>query len=185
MSRQEPPVKTDLGFEAFLEFEMMSQERHEFVDRQLFLMAGGTPKHNRIAGRIYAQVLTLTENTACQVYMSDVLIRTPNEIGYYPDVFSVCNDEEPDSRVKRKLCFIIEVLSESTEAIDRGEKFRNYQKIPDLQTYVLLDQTEPRVEMFSRQMDGSWRFEMIETGGMLKLPCIKLEIPLAEIYAGL
>lgn len=184
MSRQEPPVKTDLSFSEFLEFEIHALERHEFVDRQLFLMAGGTPKHNRIAGRIYARALTLTENTPCQVYMSDVLIRTPNEIGYYPDVFGVCDDDEPDSRVKREPCFIIEVLSESTEAIDRGEKFRNYQKIPSLQTYVLIDQTEPRIEVFSRLADGSWRFEMIETGGVLKLPCIKLQIPLDEIYAG-
>ena len=184
MSRQEPPIKTDLSFEAFLEFEVASQERHEFVDRQLFLMAGGTPKHNRIAGRIYARALNLTENTACQVYMNDVLIRTPNEIGYYPDVFGICDDPEPDSRVKRTPWFIIEVLSESTEAVDRGEKFRNYQKIPSLQTYILLDQTEPRAEIFSRQMDGSWRFEMVEIGGILKLPCIHLELALSDIYAG-
>lgn len=76
----------------------------------------------------------------------------------------------------------MEVLSDSTEAIDRGEKLRNYCKIETLRAYVLLSQDEPRAEVFRREADG-WRYEAIEADGILKLPCVNLEPSVAELYA--
>ncbi len=184
MARETAPVKEGVSFEEFLEFESASQVKHEFVDGRLFLMPGVTDRHNKIAGRIYAKALLATDGTPCDVYISDVLVRTPNNIGYYPDVFGTCDQDDTEPRVKRNPCFIIEVLSSSTEAIDRGEKLLNYGKILSLQTYVLVTQDEARAEVFSRQTDGSWRYEVIESGGRLKLPCINLEMPLEDVYTG-
>lgn len=184
MARESTPVKDGVTFEEFLEFESAGQVKHEFVDGRLFLMPGVTDRHNKIAGNIYVAARVALRDSRCDVYISDVLIRTPNNIGYYPDVFGTCDQDDSEPRVKRLPCFILEVLSSSTEAIDRGEKLLNYSRIPSLQTYVLLTQDEHRAEAFSRQSDGSWRYEVIESGGMLKLPCINLEMPLEDVYAG-
>ena len=83
---------------------------------------------------------------------------------------------------KRFPCFIVEVLSESTEAVDRGEKLNPYRLIPTLQTYVLISQDEMRAEVYSRLDEHYWRYEVVEPGGT---PCLGLEIGLDEIYAGL
>ncbi len=184
MARETTAVKEGVSFEEFLEFERTSQVKHEFVDGRLFLMPGVTDRHNKIAGNIYVAARLAIRDTDCDVYFSDVLVRTPNNIGYYPDVFGTCDQDDTEPRVKRLPCFIIEVLSQTTEAIDRGEKLLNYSKISSLQTYVLVTQDEPRAEVFSRQNDGSWRYEVIESGGTLKLPCINLEMPLKDVYTG-
>ncbi|MER3490385.1 MAG: Uma2 family endonuclease [Meiothermus sp.] len=184
MPRPTPPTRTGMSFEEYLEFEKTASERHEFVDGQLFMMAGERGRHNRMAGRIYNKASALTEGSPCSVYINGVKVRTPDEMGYYPDVFATCEDEESDL-YKRFPCFIVEVLSETTEAVDRGEKLSHYRLIPTLQTYVLISQDEVRAEVYSRLDEHSWRYEVIESGGMLRLPCVGLEIRLDEIYAGL
>jgi Uma2 family endonuclease len=131
---REAPVQSAISFEQFLEREIHAQERHEFVDGNVFVMPGGTDRHNRIAINAMMQVLPAALGSGCQAYMNDLLIRTPDETGYYPDVFVVCDSSQDTPRVKRQPCIIIEVLSkpahghgasESTAAIDRGEKLRN------------------------------------------------------------
>lgn len=79
---------------------------------------------------------------------------------------------------------IVEVLSKSTEIVDRNEKWRNYQQIPSLDTYILLSQIEPRAEVFSRQNDGAWLCTA-QNGGNLRLSCLELDVPLESLYAGL
>jgi Uma2 family endonuclease len=88
-------------------------------------------------------------------------------------------------RYRRLPCFIAEVLSESTEAIDRGEKLLNYQKLESLQTYALISQDEARVEVFSRLPDGAWRYKLLEGDAMLKVPCAKLEVKVCELFQGI
>ena len=111
-------------------------------------------------------------------------VRTPNDVGYYPDVLVTCDESDDDTYVKRKPRLILEVLSDSTEAIDRGEKLRNYLKLTSLQGYVLVSQNEPRLEMFRREENG-WRYEVKEAGEALTLPCLGLTLNVDELYAGL
>ena len=170
-------------FDEFLKLEEQSSVRHEFVDGFMFAMAGGTDWHNRIAGNIYARVLIHSEDTECNRFMNDMLIRTPDDIGYYPDVFVTCEESTDGSRVKRKPCFVIEVLSDSTEAIDRGEKLHNYRKIPSLQAYILVSQDRKLIEVFRRLPDQTWRYETLEDGA-LELPCVGLMLPLDDAYRG-
>jgi Uma2 family endonuclease len=179
------PVKTNLDFDAFLDMEMRSQERHEFVDGNLFVMPGGSERHNMIAGHLIAQAFLKALQKGYRLLHNDVLVRTPSGIGYYPDVFLVSDPSDNEARVKRAPCLIIEVLSDSTEAIDRGEKMRNYRTIPSLETYVLLEQDAPRAEVFSKQPDGSWRHDVLEADGTLRLPQLDLEIALESLYANL
>ena len=179
------PIATNLDFAAFLKQEIHARERHEFVDGNLFVMPGGTDRHNLIAGLLYAQMLPAVMQLGCQVYFTDVLIKTPDDTGYYPDIFVVCDQSDTHPRVKRHPCLIVEVLSKSTEAIDRGEKLRRYCSIPSLETYIMLEQREARAEIYSRQPDGSWRYSTLEGDAMLPLPPLQLEVSLATLYANL
>jgi Uma2 family endonuclease len=182
MPRSQPPEKVGISFEDYLEFEKTSPVKHELVDGQLFMMAGTSERHNRIAGRAYALLLA-AEDGKCRTYFADIKLRTPSNDGYYPDVFVVC-EKDDDKDVKHKPCLIIEVLSDSTEAIDRGEKLGNYTPISTLQAYVLLSQHDVKAEVYSRAGKG-WHYEVIQGEDVIKLPCVGLELPLKSFYATL
>ena len=179
------PVKTALSFDEFLEFETSSLERHEFVDGNLFVMAGGTDRQSHVIGEVFSQVKAPSRAAGLRVYMSDVLIRTPSDVGYYPDVY-ICQDNPADTaRVKRQPIIIVEVLSESTEMFDRSEKWQNYQTIPSLQQYVLLSQNLPFAEVYSRQDDRSWRYQPFSGQALIDLSSLNFKLSLAELYADL
>jgi len=177
------PVRTDLTFEEYLEAEEKSRDKHEFVHGQMFGLAGASDRHNRLAFRIATQLEAASQARGCTVYLLDLKVRTPDGPAYYPDVFVTFEDEE-DAYVKRKPCLVVEVLSDSTEAIDRGEKLLNYQKFGSLQGYVLLSHDLPRAEVYRRVEDG-WRYEVVEAGDTLRLPCVGLELPVDALYEGL
>ena len=120
----------------------------------MFAMAGGTDNHNRIAINLIVPINAAAEAAGCNAFMNDVLVRTPDGIGYYPDVFVTCEEQNDGSRIKRKPCFVIEVLSDTTEAIDRDEKLRHYRKIPSLQAYILVSQHAKLFETFRRLPEG-------------------------------
>ncbi len=179
------PVQTATNFEAFLEFEKSSSERHEFVDGNLFVMAGGTVRHNLIASELHTLWNAVVRSHGCRSLINDVLVRTPSGIGYYPDVFVTCEPLAGSSRVSTAPSVIVEVLSESTEVIDRGEKWLSYQLFPSLEQYVLLSQHAPLAELYSRQSDGSWRYEKFGQGSVLRFLNLNLELPLDALYADL
>ncbi len=166
----------------YLEFEETATDKHEFVDGQVFAMAGASDAHNRIALRLAAMLLEAeTEN--CRTYSSDMKLQI-GEIFYYPDVMVTCSNVDLKQNKKTQPCAIIEVLSSSTADIDRGEKWQNYQKLESLKTYVLLDQTKVTAEVFQRLEGEAWRYEKLELGSKLKIPCLNLEVALEDIYRG-
>jgi Uma2 family endonuclease len=181
---REMPIKTQTTFEEFLEFEMHSQVRHEFVDGNLFVMSGGTDRHNHIISRLIVRLFEKALSYGAALYQSDVLVRVPSGKGYYPDVY-VCFDQSLDSaRVKHRPSIIIEILSESTEAIDRGEKWQAYQQIPSLEQYILLSQTEPVAEVFVRHND-KWIYSKLENEDVLELPQLEAQIVLSNLFENL
>jgi Uma2 family endonuclease len=185
MQRQ-APVQSVSSFEAFLVFEETATERHEFVDGNLFVMAGGTDRHDHVAGGLYSRLfLQAFERRNFQVYKGDVKIRTPDEIGYYPDVFVLTETSLDTPRVKRSPAVIVEVLSESTEAIDRGEKLRNYRKIPSLEQYFLLSQHQPQGEVYVKQPNGEWLHRILEADALLEMPSIGFSLALTVLYDNL
>jgi Uma2 family endonuclease len=165
--------------------EIHAQERHEFVDGNLFVMPGGTDRHNEIAQNVLESLRPAVRQAGCRVYIDSVLVKTPDEIGYYPDVFVLSDPSEDTPRVKRRPSIIVEVLSESTSAIDRGEKLRNYRAIPSLELYVLLEQDEVLAEVYAKQPDGSWRHEILREGANITFPSLNLEVPLSALYQNL
>jgi Uma2 family endonuclease len=114
-----------------------------------------------------------------------VKLQTPNDVGYYPDVLVTCDTTDSHPVVKHKPCLIIEVLSDSTEAIDRGEKLNNYRLFSSLQAYVLVNQNTERVEIYNRDADGYWRYKTYEASEFFRLPCVNLELSVDSLYQNL
>ncbi len=185
MARTESPVKTGLTFEDYLTFEETSEVKHEFVDGQLFRMAGSNARHNRLAFLLAGRLEQNAQSLNCLVYLLDIKVRTPNDVGYYPDVLVTCDATDDHPVVKRKPCLIIEVLSDSTEAIDRGEKLNNYRLFSSLQAYVLVNQNTERVEVYECDTNDFWRYKTYEAGESFHLPCVGLELTVDSLYQNL
>jgi Uma2 family endonuclease len=156
----------------YLEFEAKAQTRHEFVDGFVFAMAGASEIHNLIAGNIFALVRAAARTKPCRAYVSDMKVQI-EDVFYYPDVFLSCDERDLGENIKRHPCFIIEVLSESTADIDRGEKLINYRRLESLRAYVLISQQQKLIEVYRRLEDNSWRHDILE-GGSFILPCLDL-----------
>ena len=184
MSRRAPTGSVS-SFEAFLELEENSPVRHEFVYGNLFVMAGGTDRHDHVGGGLYARLFLEAFKQDYRVYKSDVLVRTPEEVGYYPDVFVLQDSSFDTPRVKRRPSIVVEVLSRSTESIDRGEKLRNYRSISSLEQYVLLSQNEPLAEVYSKRADGTWQHEILVNDAVLQFSSIGFSLALSILYENL
>ena len=172
--------------EEYLAFERASDEKHEYVDGEIFAMSGGTYEHSLLATGIARELGNALGDRPCDVHGSDMKIRiVATNRFFYSDVSVVCGspvfaDDARDSVLNPKV--IVEVLSDSTERYDRGEKFAHYRRIDALQDYVLVSQTEPLIEHFSRQADGSWRYRALGPGEQLVLASIECTIAVNRIY---
>jgi Uma2 family endonuclease len=181
---REAPVKTVPTFEEYVAFESTSSVRHEFVDGNLFVMAGGTKRHNFVINRLMMKLFEVSLKRGCYVYTSDVITRMPSGKGYYPDVLVTCDPSLDSSRTVLRPCIIVEVLSDSTEIVDRIEKWAEYQTIPSLQQYVLLWQNQAIAESYSRQGE-KWVFERLTGEKNLHFSSLDVAFGLAELYDNL
>ncbi len=170
-----------LTLEQYLEFEAKSPVRHEFVDGFMFAMAGASDAHNLIAGNIFALLRNAARGTACRVYQSDMKLLAGGRM-YYPDLLLTCDPDDVGRDTKERPCLVVEVLSNSTEAIDRGEKLERFKRLPNLQLYVLVNQDRRFVTFYRRKPDGTWQFDDIETEGSLEFPCLSLMVSLEQMY---
>lgn len=165
----------------YLQGEEVSTIRHEYVDGQVYGMAGTSAKHNLVAGNIFSLLhVQLPEH--CEVFMADMKVRLQLQrkvLFYYPDVLVSCAADDQAEFYRTKPCLIIEVLSRSTERQDRFEKFWSYQQIPSLQEYVLLAQNVKEVTIFRRIHD--WQPEVYRTGS-IHLESVGLDISIEDLY---
>ncbi len=162
----------------YLAAELLSQEKSEYAGGQVFAMAGTSIRHNRIALNV-AIALNTKASADCRVSIADVKFKA-KQLYYYPDVMVACGSNT-DSHCETQPCLIVEVLSDSTEAIDRGEKMHNYQLVPALETYVLVSQSERRVDVYTRA-GAFWRFESLVGDAEIALSCPEMRLSLAIIY---
>jgi len=179
-------LRTGVAPEEYLDFERSSEQRHEYADGEIFAMAGGTREHNLVAGNLFAELRLALLERPCEVYSSDMRLKIAATGRYvYPDVAVVCGrpafeDEKRDTLLNPTI--IVEVLSSSTEAYDRGDKFAQYQTLPSFQEYVLASQKEPRIEHFRRLQDGTWLLRILRSGDRLVLESVGCEIAVDRAY---
>lgn len=183
----EPATKSRLASREYLAAERAAAAKHEFVDGEAFAMAGGSETHSLIAANIIGELRDQLKGRPCRVYMSDMRLQVAaTEMHAYPDVQVACGDarfadDHRDTLLNPKV--IAEVLSESTEAWDRGGKFWHYRKIESLLEYVLVSQSAWLVEHYSRQRGGAWLLESLSApADALKLDSIGCSLPLTEIF---
>jgi len=174
--------------EQYLAAERAAEFRHEYYDGQMYAVSGGSYRHFQIIGNITAELHARLKQRPCAVGSSDLRLRvSPDGLYTYPDVVVICGDpqfadDQHDTLLNPAL--IVEVLSPSTEAYDRGFKFAQYRTLESLEEYALVSQTEPRVEVFRRQAAAHWLLsEAIGLEAVCDFESLDCAVPLAEIYA--
>ena len=151
------PQPTYLTPDEYLQLEEKSDIKHEYIDGEIYAMAGALDPHVTIAGNLFALLRNHVRGSGCRVYISDMKVRIEKQNRYYyPDVVVTCDERDRGTPAYKKFpCLIVEVLSESTEANDRGDKFADYEQLETLQEYVLINTKRQRVECF-RRSEGFW-----------------------------
>lgn len=174
--------RTLLSVAEYLDREQRSQVKHEYAAGRVFAMAGASERHNRITGNLFALLHAATRHGNCVTYMSDMRLQI-DEVIYYPDLMLCCDEGDDDPYLKRAPCLVVEVLSDSTERIDRGEKLYNYRQVPTLQGYLLLSQDRIHADLYRRNEGGQWLLQTwTEAADRLSLPCLTAPLTLAQIY---
>ena len=179
-----PAPMSPLSVEDYLHGEQQSSVRHEYVAGQVFAMAGAGEAHNRISGNLFFHLRAATRGTPCAVFISDMKVRVEaHDAFYYPDVLVGCDPSDDAPLYKRSPCLIAEVISPSTEVIDRREKLLAYRALESLRYYLLVSQDRRLAELYRRDPDGSWRYEAIEDGE-LAFDCggLAIRFTLADVY---
>ncbi|MDY7014200.1 MAG: Uma2 family endonuclease [Cyanobacteriota bacterium] len=173
-----------LSPEAYLEAEKNSPQKHEYIQGQIYAMAGASDAHVTITANVVALLRNHIRGTNCRVYMTDMKAKIESlNIFYYPDVMVTCDQRDRNfDYYKRYPCLIVEVLSDTTEAFDRGDKFADYSELETLTEYVLINQKRLRVERFCRDAAGQWILYRYKEGDELNLESIDFRCPVAAVY---
>lgn len=172
--------------EEYLARERAAARKSEFIHDRIYAMAGVSRAHNLITGNVYAELRGQLRERPCEAYVNDMRVKVRSTGLYtYPDVVALCGaprfeDEHVDTLLNPSV--VVEVLSESTEGYDRGEKFAHYRRLETLREYVLIAQQTRRVELYVRQSEH-WVFsEISDAGGVLRLESIGCTLPLRDVY---
>jgi Uma2 family endonuclease len=188
--------KTILTEDDYLAFERAAEERHIYVDGEIFAMAGESGAHGDITANVLASLHAQLGDGPCRVRVANTKVRSgplpksPKRragLYSYPDVVVICDepkylDDYKDVVLNPKV--VVETLSESTEAFDRGDKLVRYQKFnPTLTDYILVSQVRPQIEHFRREKDGSWKYTIHEgMKAVVKIESIKCRLKAADVY---
>lgn len=171
----------------YLHRERLAEFRSEYFRGEMFAMASASANHNLIVGNCVQTLGQQLKKKPCRVYPSDLKLRIEaTGLHTYPDLSVVCGEPQLDSDVGDVLLnpvVLVEVLSESTEAYDRGKKFEHYRTIPSLKHYVLIAQDRHSIDCFSHRPDGSWNLTSCQgVDGHLELDAIDSQLAAAEVY---
>jgi len=169
----------------YLKGEEISPVRHEYIRGEVYAMAGGTQAHNTITINLAALLRNHVRGSGCRAFVENikVLIETA-DVYYYPDVIVTCDERDKNLSESfiRYPSLVIEVLSDNTEAFDRGNKFADYQQIETLQEYVLVSQKRQRVECFRRNSERRWELYTFVQGEQIQLASINFSVDISALY---
>ena len=171
-----------LTIDEYLELEEHSTVRHEYVGGDLYAQAGASESHNLISVNLSTLLHTATRGSACRVFVNDMKLRAAPDAMYYPDIMVVCDPGDNDQLVKTRPCLIVEVLSPSTEHIDRREKLLAYRRIDSLKAYIMVYQDQRRVARQWRDDAGAWWQAEVSEDGVVPVPCPQITLSLNDIY---
>ncbi len=173
--------------EVFLEYLQSIEGKAEWLDGEIYDMAGGSGRHASITANMIGELRSAVQNKGYRAFSSDLLIRIPADRSLcLPDASVICGApayEPPKDNIATNPTLIVEVLSDDTESYCRGGKFKKYRTIPTLQEYVLVDQHKYEVEVWFRHPSGHWQIQIFnDLTQSVSLQSIGVHIPMAEIY---
>jgi Uma2 family endonuclease len=168
----------------YLSGEETSQVKHEYVAGEVFAMAGAGEAHVTIAGNLFALLRAHVRGGPCRVYISDMKLRVERDDAFfYPDVFVTCHPADAaETRFKRYPTLLVEVLSPSTAAFDRGGKFGHYRHIDGLKEYVLIESEAMTVDVFRRGPDGHWVLFPFSGDELVEIESLDFRCPMAALF---
>ncbi|MEL7357278.1 MAG: Uma2 family endonuclease [Cyanobacteria bacterium J06560_6] len=173
--------------EEYFAWEETQREKHEYIDGQVYAMSGGTVNHGRIAIRFTAMFDDHLANSSCITGNSDIKVNIVETNNYtYPDASVTCDErDKTTSEYITYPCLLVEVLSKSTEAYDRGGKFRLYQNNPCLKDYLLVSSTRVEMDLYHKNDAGDWLIINYQAGDTVELKSINLSFPIEQVYRNL
>jgi Uma2 family endonuclease len=183
MTAVQKPLTT---YADYLASERASLEKHEYLRGEVFAMAGGTLEHARLQASVSGELRSALAGRPCNVYSSDLRLRVvETDRSTYADVVVICGPAEsapddPDAATNPLV--IVEVLSDSSEASDRGEKFAHYRQLASLRDYLLVSQKERRIEVYSKADDGRWFLSEATGGGAIPIASLGVQLQLDDVY---
>ncbi|MDB9496290.1 Uma2 family endonuclease [Spirulina major CS-329] len=170
--------------EEYFAWEAKQLEKHELIDGRVYAMSGGTKNHSDIAGNILAMIKPHLRGSGCKTYNSDCRVNIFNTRNYiYPDLSVTCDQRDNSSaQYITYPCLIVEVLSPSTEAYDRGKKFDKYRCNPNLVDYVLVSSEEMAIDIYHKNEAGDWLILSYREGDRVSLASINFSGAIEEFY---
>ena len=170
--------------EEYFAWEEQQEEKHELIDGRVYAMTGGTRNHSDIAGNFLAIIKPHLRGSGCKTYNSDCRVNIFNTRNYvYPDLSVTCDPRDNSStQYIAYPCLIVEVLSDSTEAYDRGKKFERYRCNPSLIDYVLVSSDEMAIDIYHKNAAGDWVILSYREGDRVELKSIGLSLPIEQFY---
>lgn len=179
-----PAEVASLSPEEYLNWEITQTEKHEYVAGEVFAMGGASRRHVTISGNLFAALDNALAGTPCRTYMADMKVEIAAKRSYfYPDLFVTCHpDDHRAELAMRHPVLVAEILSPSTAAYDRGDKFIAYRTLPTLKEYLLIDPDHQQVELFRKGADGLWVLHDFVPGQTLQLTSLDAEIAWERVF---
>jgi Uma2 family endonuclease len=175
-----------LSLEDFLAWENVQPDRHEYCRGEVFAMVGGRRSHGRVIMNLGRRLSEGLDGSPCQAFAESMKIEIADDTILYPDIFVTCDKADlATDMIFRAPTLVIEVLSPTTQANDRSQKFALYRRIASLKEYVLVDPDTRRVEAFRRNAEDQWVFHDMSQDDAMALPCLGLSVPLAQVFDGI
>ena len=168
----------------YLEWELQQEIRYEFCDGALVAMSGGKKRHDKLAFNLRKALDSRVEAAGCEMTGSDVKVMVKEGMFYrYPDLAVSCDERDKDNETFYQFPkLIVEVLSDSTELVDRGEKFQEYRQIPMLEEYVLVSTKQRQVECFRRGEGRLWLYCVYQASEVVEIASVGVRFPMAQLY---
>jgi Uma2 family endonuclease len=176
-----------LTHEEYFTWEEQQLEKHELINGQVYAMSSGSKNHSLLGARFITLFTSHLEGSGCDTATSDLRVNIVGTNNYtYPDVSVTCDvRDKTTSQYITYPCLIVEVLSKTTEAYDRGSKFRMYQNNPVLKDYLLVSSTAIEIDLYHKNDEGQWMIINYGEGDTIELKSINLSFPIEQIYRGL
>lgn len=171
----------------YFDWEEQQICRHEYINGEVYAMSGGTQNHSRIGLKFGALLDSHLSNGNCRVFNADCRVKIVETNDYtYPDVSVSCDSrDKTTTQYITYPCLIVEVLSDSTEAYDRGNKFFRYRQNPQLQDYVLVSSREIAIDLYRKSENGKWEIINYRPGDIVELQSVNLSFPIEQAYRGI